>query len=98
MLTNKQRNYLRKLSHGLDAIYQIGKNGLGENTIKQFDDGLEARELIKAKVLNNSLFDAREACETIAEGTGAEVVSVIGNKFVLYRESKKKKTIELPKK
>ncbi|HPJ23109.1 MAG TPA: ribosome assembly RNA-binding protein YhbY [Clostridia bacterium] len=97
MLTNKQRNYLRKLSHGLDAIYQVGKNGLGENTIKQFFDGLEARELVKASVLNNSLFDAREAAETIADSTGAEVVSVIGNKFVLYKESRKKKTIELPK-
>ena len=98
MLTNKQRNFLRKLSHKLDAIYQIGKGGLSDNTIKQFDSGLEARELVKAKVLNNSLEDAREAAEYIAKETGAEVVSVIGNKFVLYRESKKKKTIELPRK
>lgn len=98
MLTNKQRNYLRKMSHNLDTIYQIGKGGLVENTLKQFNSGLEARELIKAKVLNNSLVDAREVSEAIAEETGAEVVSVIGNKFVLYRESKKKKKIDLPKK
>jgi len=98
MLTNKQRNFLRKMAHKYDAIYQIGKDGLSENTIKQFEDGLEARELVKAKVLNNSLYDSREACEEIAEKTGAEVVAVIGNTFILYRESKKKKTIELPKK
>jgi RNA-binding protein len=66
--------------------------------MKQFDEGLEARELVKATVLKNSLFDAKEACEVIAETTGSEIVSVIGNKFVLYRESKKKKTINLPRK
>ena len=97
MITSKQRSFLKKLSHGIPAIFQIGKSGFSENSIKQFDEALEARELVKASVLNNSLFSAREACEAIAEETGAEIVSVMGNKFVLYRESKKKKTINLPK-
>ncbi|MDX1358544.1 MAG: ribosome assembly RNA-binding protein YhbY [Clostridia bacterium] len=98
MITGKQRSYLKKLSQNINPIFQIGKGGLTENIIKQFDEGLEARELVKTTVLKNSLFDAKEACEAIAEATGAEIVSVIGSKFVLYRESKKKKTINLPKK
>lgn len=98
MLTGKQRSYLKRLSNKISPIFQIGKGGFTENVIKQFDEALEARELVKASVLKNSLFDAREACEHIAESTGAEQVLVIGNKFVLYRESKKKKTISLPKK
>jgi RNA-binding protein len=98
MITGKQRSYLKKLSQNLNPIFQIGKGGLTENIIKQFDEGLEARELVKTNVLKNSLFDAKEASEAIANATGAEIVSVIGSKFVLYRESKKKKTINLPKK
>lgn len=98
MITSKQRSYLRKLSHGLSPIFQIGKGGLTDNIMKQFDEGLEARELVKTTVLKNSLFNAREACETIADSTGAEIVSVIGNRFVLYRESKKKKIIQIPRK
>lgn len=97
MITGKQRSYLKKLSQKMSPIFQIGKSGLTENVIKQYDEGLEARELVKTSVLKNSLFDAKEACESIAEETGAEIVSVIGNKFVLYRESKKKKKINLPK-
>lgn len=98
MLTGKQRSYLKKLSHGMDSIYQVGKGGLTDNIYKQFNEGLEARELIKATVLRNSLFNTREACEAIAEETGAEIISVIGGKFVIYRESRTKKTIKLPKK
>ena len=97
MITGKQRSYLRKLSNKMSPIFQIGKGGLTENIIKQYEEGLEARELVKTTVLKNSLFDAKEACEVIAEAAGAEIVSVIGNKFVLYRESKKKKTINLPR-
>jgi len=97
MITGKQRSYLKKLSNKMSPIFQVGKGGLTENIIKQYEEGLEARELVKTTVLKNSLFDAKEACEVIAEATGAEIVSVIGNKFVLFRESKKKKTINLPK-
>jgi len=97
MITGKQRSYLKKLSNKMSPIFQVGKGGLTENVIKQYEEGLEARELVKTTVLKNSLFDAKEACEVIAEATGAEIVSVIGNKFILYRESKKKKTIDLPR-
>jgi RNA-binding protein len=96
MLTSKQRAYLRGLANEIDPIFQVGKGGVNENMIKQISDALEARELIKIKVLNNSLEDAREASNEIAEKTGAEVVQVIGNKFVLYREARENPTINLP--
>ena len=96
MLTGKQRSYLRSLANTVQPIFQVGKGGITENVIKQFDEALEARELVKATVLKNSSADAREVCEEIARHTGAEVVQVIGNKFVLYRESKENKTIILP--
>lgn len=96
MITGKQRSYLRKIAHAEKAIYQIGKDGLNENIIKQYDEGLEARELVKSTVLKNSLFTAKEAANEISEQLGAEIVSVIGNKFVLYRKSKRKSQIELP--
>lgn len=95
MLTSKERAYLRSLSQNLDTIFQIGKGGIGEETVNQIGNALEARELIKARVLDNSGYTAREAAEAIAEATGADVVSCVGTKFVLYRESKKKKRIEL---
>lgn len=95
MITSKQRAYLRSLSVNLPAIMQIGKGGLGENLIKTVDDALEAKELIKLSVLENSDETARSAADTIAEATGAEVVAVLGRKIVLYRESKKHKKIEL---
>jgi len=96
MLTGKQRSYLRSLANTIQPIFQVGKGGITENVIKQFDEALEARELVKATVLRNSSADAREVCEEIAQYTGAEIVQVIGNKFVLYRESKENKMIILP--
>ena len=95
MITSKQRAYLRSLSVNLPAIMQIGKGGLGENLIKTVDDALEAKELIKLSVLENSDETAISAADTIAEETGADVVDVLGRKIVLYRESKKHKKIEL---
>jgi len=96
MITGKQRSYLRRLANGIEPIFQIGKGGITENVIKQFDEALEARELVKATVLKNALAGTRDICEEIAEATGAEIVQVIGSKFVLYRESKNNKAIELP--
>ncbi len=96
MLTGKQRSYLRSLANEVPALFQIGKNGIDENVIQQFRDALEAKELVKVRVLKNSLYTAREACEEIAQAINAEIVSVIGNKFVLFKESKAKKMIELP--
>ena len=89
-LTSKQRAQLRGLANGIDTILHVGKDGLGDNLIKQADDALEARELIKGKVLENSMLTAREAAEDLAKATRSEVVQVIGTKFVLYRPSHNK--------
>jgi RNA-binding protein len=89
-LTSKQRAQLRGLANGLDTILQIGKDGLGENLAKQANDALEARELIKCKVLENSMLTPREACEQLSKLTRSEQVQVIGTKFVLYRQSHNK--------
>lgn len=89
-LTSKQRAQLRGLANGLDTIVQIGKDGLGENLIQQVNEALEARELIKCRVLENSMLTALEACQDLAKLTRSEPVQVIGTKFVLYRESHKK--------
>lgn len=95
MLTSKQRAKLRAMGTELDTIFQIGKGGIGEETVKQISNALEARELIKARVLENSGYTAREAADELSEATGADVVAVTGTRFVLYRESKNKKRIEL---
>lgn len=95
MLTSKQRAYLRSLSQNLDTIFQIGKGGISEETCLQLANALEARELIKARVLDNSGYTAKEAAAEIAEAIGCDVVSCVGTKFVLYKESLKKKRIEL---
>jgi len=96
MLSSKQRSYLRSLAHNLDTIFQIGKGGITEEVCTQISNALEARELIKARVLENSGYTAREAAEEISSAIGCDVVSCVGSKFVLYRESEKKKKIELP--
>ena len=100
-LTSKQRAQLRGLANDIDTIVHIGKDGVGANLIKQADDALEARELIKGKVLDNNInYDARTAAEELAKATRSEVVQVIGTKFVLYRESHskpKEKRIQLVK-
>ena len=96
MITSKQRAYLRSLAHNLDCIFQIGKGGISEESCLQISNALEARELIKARVLENSGYTAKEAANEIAEKTGCEVVSCVGSKFILYRESEKKKRIFLP--
>lgn len=96
MLTGKQRSYLRGLANNIQPIFQVGKGGISGNMIKQFDDALEARELVKANVLKNSVEDAGSICGEIAKETNSEIVQVIGSKFVLYRESKDNKVIVLP--
>ncbi|MBE6574882.1 MAG: ribosome assembly RNA-binding protein YhbY [Clostridia bacterium] len=95
MLTSKQRAQLRALANPIDTIMQVGKGGVTENLITTVSDALEARELIKLRVLENSDYTPREAADTLAEATGADVVAVIGTRFVLYRESEKHKRIEL---
>ena len=96
-LTSKQRAQLRGLASTLDTIVHVGKDGIGDNLVKQVDDALEARELIKGRVLENSMYTAREAAEELAVAARCEVVQVIGSKFVLYRmqHNKDKRKIEL---
>ena len=89
-LTSKQRAYLRGLANPLEPIVIIGKDGIGDNLIKQANDALEARELIKCRVLENSMLTAREACDELSVLTRSEQVQVIGTKFVLYRQTHKK--------
>ena len=86
-LTSKQRAQLRSLANELDAIVHIGKDGIGPNLTKQADDALEARELIKGRVLENCPLSPREGAEELARATRSQVVQVIGTKFVLYRET-----------
>lgn len=97
-LNTKQRAYLRSLATHIDTIMQIGKGGVGDAMIKTVSDALEARELIKMKVLENSGEAVRDMAEELAEAVGANVVTVIGNKLVLYRQAKdpKRRKIELP--
>ncbi len=98
MLNGKQRAYLRSLANGLDSILIVGKGGIDANILKQADDALAARELIKGSVLETSPVAPREAADRIAGGTGADTVQVIGSRFVLYRRNEKEPKIVLPKK
>jgi len=99
-LNSRQRAQLRGLANSIDTIIQIGKDGIGENLVKQANDALEARELIKGRVLENSMLTAREGAEELAAATRSQVVQVIGTRFVLYREThskEKDKRIKLVK-
>lgn len=98
-LTSKQRAQLRGMAASLDTILHVGKDGIGDNLVKQVNDALEARELIKGRVLENSMLTAREAAEQLSVAARCEVVQVIGSKFVLYRmqHDKGKRKIELVK-
>jgi RNA-binding protein len=98
MITSKQRAYLRSLANPIPTIMQIGKGGLTENLLKTVSDALEARELIKLHVLENSGEDAYDLLQNLAAELGAEPVAVVGRKIVLYRASEKKPTIVLPTK
>ena len=98
MITSKQRAYLRGLANGYETLFQVGKSGVTDTLIKQIEDALKARELIKISVLQNCMEDTRAMAEVLAERTRSQVVQVIGRKIVLYREGKdEKKKIVLPK-
>ncbi|WP_027338582.1 ribosome assembly RNA-binding protein YhbY [Halonatronum saccharophilum] len=98
MLTGKQRSYLRGKANTMDPLFQIGKDGITEGVIEQVDEALEARELIKLRVLNNSLYSAREAAHELLEKCEGEFIQAIGNVFVLYRQGDKENSrYNLPK-
>lgn len=88
-MTSKERAYFRSMANTLQPIFQIGKNGISENTIKQLDDALEARELIKITILETAGENAKTLAQDVASRLDAEVIQVIGSKFVIYRKSKK---------
>ena len=96
-MTGKQRAYLRAQANGLETILYVGKGGVTEAVIRQTEEALAARELIKGRVLEASLLTAREACDQLAEATGAEGVQSIGSRFVLYRAHPTEPKIRLPK-
>ena len=97
MLTSKQRAQLRALANPIDTVLMVGKGGFSEQLFKTADEVITARELIKGKVLENCEYTAREAADAIAEQLGADVVQVIGSKFVLWRRNKKEPKIKLVK-
>jgi len=97
MLTSKQRAQLRALANPIDTVLMVGKGGFSEQLYKTADEAITARELIKGKVLENCEYSAREAADTLAAQLGADVVQVIGSKFVLYRRNKKEPKIKLVK-
>jgi RNA-binding protein len=97
MLTGKQKRFLRAEAHHLNPIFQVGKGGVNENMIQQIADVLEVRELIKVSVLQNCEEDRDSVAEALSKGAKAQLVQVIGNTIVLYKESKENKQLKLPR-
>lgn len=95
MLNSKQRKHLKSLTNTMDVKIIIGKNGISENLIKQVNDTLDANELVKLKILKNNLFEDKDTINEILEKCNCELVSHMGSKFVIYRQSKEK-LIDLP--
>lgn len=97
MLSSKQRAYLRGLANNIDTIVYVGKGGMTEQIVKQVDDALAAREIIKGKCLDNCPLTPREAADILCEKTNSDSVQIIGSKFVLYRPDPDEPVIKLPK-
>lgn len=98
-MTSKQRSYLKSLAVNLDTIFQIGKSGVTDEICVQLLNALNARELIKIKILETCPSSVKETADLVAKGTGAEVVQTIGMKIVLFRVSDnlKNRTIDIGK-
>ncbi|MDT9719964.1 ribosome assembly RNA-binding protein YhbY [Paenibacillus sp. ClWae2A] len=97
MLNGKQKRFLRSQAHHLTPVFQIGKGGTNEHLFHHIEDAIEKRELMKVQVLNNNDEDRKEMAEEVARETGSELVQVIGNTIILYKESRDNKQIELPR-
>lgn len=97
MLNSKQRAYLKGIANTIDTILMIGKGGITPQVIKQCDDALLAREIIKGKVLENAPMTPKEVASELEEEMNCDVVQVIGSKFILYRPKPKDPVIKLPK-
>ena len=96
-ITSKQRSQLRGLAAAEDTIIQVGKGGINDNLIESVRQALTARELVKGRVLENSMLTAREACDALCEACKADGVQVIGTKFVLFKRNPNDPKIELVK-
>ena len=94
-LTSKQRAQLRGLANDIDTIVHVGKDGIGDNLVKQVSDALEARELIKVQVLKNAPYETREACGLLCDRLGASPVQCIGRRFTIFRRNEDEPKIEL---
>ena len=97
MLTSKQRAQLKALAAAEDTILIIGKGGLTENTVAEADNALRARELVKGRVLESALLSPREAGQQLCQACRAELVHVIGSRFVLFRPDPDEPKLTLPK-
>ena len=97
MLTSKERAELRSQATTLDTTLMVGKSGITDALIAETENQLDTRELVKGKVLENSMLSAREACDALSEACRAEQVQVIGTKFVLYKRNEKEPKIVLVK-
>lgn len=96
MLTGKQKRFLRAKANHLKPIFQVGKTGVSENMVVQINEALEKRELFKISILQNCMEDKETVAEQVAKATKGEIVQIIGNVIVLYKESLENKTIQLP--
>jgi RNA-binding protein len=96
MLTGKQKRFLRSKAHHLNPIFQVGKGGVNNNLIKQIREALEARELIKVSVLQNCEEDRDDVASVLSKGARSELVQIIGNTIILYKESRENKQLQLP--
>lgn len=98
MLTSKQRAYLRGLANSYDSLFQIGKGGVSDTLIKQVEDALKKRELIKLNSLENCPNSPREVADEIAQKAKCDVVQVVGRKMIFYKRNNEEPKIALPKK
>ena len=97
MLTSKQRAYLRGLANDYDSLFQVGKSGVTETVLKQVEDALRARELIKINSLENTPLSPKEVAQEVSEKVKCDVVQVVGRKIILYKRNDKDPKIVLPK-
>ena len=97
MLTGKQKRYLRSMATTMEAIVQVGKNGVNDSVVFSLNEALAARELVKVKVLKKCMDEVAEVAEALALASGAEVAQVIGRHVLLYRPHPQKPVIVLPK-
>ncbi len=95
MITGKQRSYLKSLANKIEPIVHIGKGGITQNILNQISEALEARELVKVKLLDTSMLNAKDTANEVCNALNAEYVQSIGNRFVIYKASEKNRKIEL---